>query len=326
MYCTNCGSQIDDDTKFCPNCGAKQEDVPAQQETGGAQEQQAAQEQRTAQPQTGDSPRADNPPRMQNQQYTWQNGPAAYPQKQPKNKGLKIALLSVGGACIIALAVLLVLLLRPGSGNVGAILNAEPTVDMNQLENAGTDEFSLAGVGDGASGDTDTTPGNNSGSVDFEIVTQQPSETQSGQDTGSLKYYDTPGQSEVPMYTVLTEGVWTSVGLATNSYQISGENGVFTLDYFEDCMYYVEFFNDLTFNIRFDEEGYVSDEMYDYEIMDTAYCDSYLDEDGLGIRFYYGADGRLYMCIYMDLEDGTYPDASDFFVFEQMGDTVDWGA
>ena len=28
MYCRNCGNELSDDTKFCPNCGVAQEDAP----------------------------------------------------------------------------------------------------------------------------------------------------------------------------------------------------------------------------------------------------------------------------------------------------------
>jgi len=38
MYCRNCGTQIADDTKFCPECGVAQSDVGTTAKLGEAKE------------------------------------------------------------------------------------------------------------------------------------------------------------------------------------------------------------------------------------------------------------------------------------------------
>ncbi len=208
MYCINCGSQIDDDTKFCPNCGAKQENAPAEQEPLGAQGPQSTM------PQDGNPPQTEIPPQTQGQEYSWQNAPASYPQKSPNNNVLKIVIFSAAGALVIALVVWLAFFLKGLQPGV-SMQNTPTTITANGGLTTDADPSAEPTAGADATGSMN-------GAVDFQIVTQQPSETQdAGEDTGSLIYYETPGLSEVPMYSVLTEGVWTSVGLATNSYQVS---------------------------------------------------------------------------------------------------------
>jgi hypothetical protein len=89
-------------------------------------------------------------------------------------------------------------------------------------------------------------------------------------------------------------------------------------------MYYVEFFNDLTFNIRFDEDGYVATSLSITRLW-TPLTATDTRRRRAGVQVLLRERRLLYMCVYIDMEDGTYPDASDFIVFEQKGDTVDWG-
>ena len=136
--------------------------------------------------------------------------------------------------------------------------------------------------------------------------------------------FDVPAWSQDPIYTVIDAGgVWTSVGLAGNPNQVNGPDGEFSLADYEDCIYYTEFFADLTWKIKYDEAGYVSVDTAYYEIMDLDYADVYDYDDSYGFRFYNGSDGRLYMCFYL-IDDDSYPDASDFVVFEKKGDAVNW--
>ncbi len=148
--------------------------------------------------------------------------------------------------------------------------------------------------------------------------------TQPVKDEFEFDVYQTPSfPPKSPLYTVLTKGVWTSVGIATNQNQMGGDDGKFALEDTQGCMYYLEFFDDQSYNLK-----YVEDEIqveYDiYEIMDEHFCDGSPNENGIGKRFYYGAEGLLYMCLYYDAGDGAYPDVTDYIVFELKGDKVDW--
>jgi hypothetical protein len=89
MYCTNCGTQIDDDSLFCPNCGARQSaPVP---------------------PVTEEMP---VPPAAETPAEAFDPEPAA--PKKKLSKGALIGILA-GAAAVILLVVLLIVLLGGGS-------------------------------------------------------------------------------------------------------------------------------------------------------------------------------------------------------------------
>lgn len=152
--------------------------------------------------------------------------------------------------------------------------------------------------------------------------TQQPADDQDIQD-GLMEFPEPDLRPNKPLYTVLTDGVWSFIGVANNPNHVGGSDGDFTLGDAAGNMYFLEFFVDETMNILIQEDT-TTEEIHYYEIMDTHYADTFLIEGTYGYRFYYGRDGLLYMCFYYDDGNGEYPDITDFFVFDQLGAQVDW--
>ena len=287
MFCRNCGKDLPDGAGFCPECGAKLNESVQDTPVQDAPPQAAVRQETYA----GAAQSAQQGQWVGQQPFNMNQGmpaPGAVPQK---SGGLKAAVIALSCLCVVLAVVLIVVFVRKSAEDkaLADIIEASPHVDMNDFDDW-EGEYSLPVDGDSY---------------------------------GSFVAFDTPSWSQEPLYTVLTEGVWTSVGIATNPYQVNGDDGVFYLSDFDSYMYYAEFYNDLTCNIKFNEDTEQLESLY-YEIMDTDYCDTYMDEDGVGYRFYYGSDGRLYMCLYYDAGDGTYPDISDFVVFELKGDYVEW--
>lgn len=303
MYCKNCGNKMEDKTAFCNNCGTKQDQAsdatqpppPQDQQNGGYQQEGSY---RQPPPSGAYTPSP--------QPYTNANMPQ-------KNNTTKIVLIALAGLVVILGVVLTISLLKPttGNNNVSAAQQSSPQV-VQTVPNA-TDNDNNDGVFDLSDGDTNNTPA-------------VPDYDYTNIDNG-LVVFDTPVWSTQPIDQVLSNGVWTSVGIATNPRQMDGEYGIMDIDDFEDDMFYVEFFADETFSMKFVRGTSAHVQTDYYEIMDNEYVDTYLLDDEYGYRFYYGDDGRLYMCAYEDIEyDGTYPDTTDFLVFELRGDTVDWDA
>lgn len=314
MYCLNCGNSLANDAVFCTNCGTRQnQPIQNVNPSNTQQEQQSFNYQQSEQYVL--QPQPTNP-------YGYQTTPYMGGTMPPKNNTAKIILISLAGLCVV-LAVVLLIVLKPFGGNDGGStsLQTPPNNNASSYSGAGDTNNAFADQNDPVVSYTSPDAGQ-SDATDSAIGELENNGQSSG---GSMISFDTPAWSKEPIYTVLTNGVWTSVGLATNPNQQYGEDGVFYISDFEGCVYYVEFYNDLTCNIKYIEDT-SGVETYDYEIMDIEYCDTYSDGDGLGYRFYYGNDGRLYMCAYEYMEDGTYPDITDFLVFEFTGDYVDWSA
>ncbi len=345
MFCKNCGNKLAEDALFCNNCGARQDQadpaqpgpysppaapLPPTQQGPGAYYQASGRYTPPSNP-TG-------APSGQNGQYAPPPGPYAPP---PKNNTTKILIISLAGLCVVIAAVL-ILVLKPFSSNgenATASTSDAPVIgvedDLNVVEpdndtsvfddsdglNDTEDSFNsydFGSAGDNAAG--------NSAAPSAPTGTLTPSAAPGSSSTQELTMFNVPAWSQDPIYTVIDPGgVWTSVGLATNPNQVSGSDGVFTLADYEGCVYYAEFFADLTWKIKFDEAGDIGVGTAYYEIMDLNYADIYEYDDSYGFRFYNGSDGRLYMCFYL-IDDDLYPDASDFVVFEKKGDTVDWAA
>ena len=125
-YCANCGAAIDDQVRFCPECGMKQEetaaaadsqkDVPVEQpkgtETGYKNEQPPAPPTNTPPTQSSYAPPPAPPAAPVGNNGYWQGGVSAsmqysYPQPQPKPKsnGLAIAGFVVSLCTILFIAV-----------------------------------------------------------------------------------------------------------------------------------------------------------------------------------------------------------------------------
>ena len=337
MVCKNCGNQLPDDALFCNNCGTR-----INQAGQGQYNTPSGQYSPPPQP---NQPGAYYQPQSQ---YTMQGAPNTGTAMPPKNNTTKVLLIALAGVVVVTAAVLVIVLAKPFSSSNNTVINAS-LPSSNQYESSSNDDVfvpdddSYVLDSDTVAGDLDVTetPVNdiqdNSGQADAGVVPSQPggqlasspspSPSPSVADSGqSLMIFDTPTWSTDPIYYVIEEGgVWTSVGLATNPNQCDGEDGVFSLSDFEGCTYYIEFFNDLTWNIKYDEYGDVGVETAWYEIMDTEYADIYAYDDTFGFRFYNGSDGRLYMCLYQ-IDGELYPDSSDFLVFEKKGDVVNWAS
>jgi hypothetical protein len=332
MFCRNCGTKLSDNAMFCNNCGVRQnlngqaqggQPISPQGGQTGAYYQPSGQFSAPPSPSMGGMP--------------------------PKNNSTKIILVAIAGLCVVLAAVLILVLVKPFSsggkdfGGASLASSARPGTDDeddiltqdNEDDNSVPNADALDGDADDGEEPSDAAPSDNTptDSAPAETadpgVTGNPLTTSPNTPVDSLQaftVFDAPTWSTDPIYMVIDEGgVWTSVGIATNPNQVSGSEGVFNLDDIEGCMYYMEFFADLTWNFKYDE-GVTGVETRWYEIMDTEYCDTFMDEDGMGYRFYYGNDGRLYMCFYSEVGGGNYPDLSDFLVFERKGDTIDWAA
>ena len=273
----------------------------------------------------------------------------------PKNNTTKIILISLAGLIVVLAAVLVIVLVKPFSSSDGTISSSSIPASLQDDLQAGnsnnnvmdssanvpdTDVFSSEPASTTSPDSTvpsdtyiepspSTQPSPSiqpspSSQPDNSLITTPDSEPDS---YTALKIFDSPVWSSEQIYKQVDKGgVWTSVGLASNPNQAGGTDGVFTLSDFEDCMYYVEFFADQTWSILYDEAGDTGVKSSYFEIMDFEYLDTYDYDEGYGYRFYNGSDGRLYMCLWSDMGDGTYPDLSDFVVFELKGDTVDWSA
>ena len=245
-----------------------------------------------------------------------------------EEKGIKDSrrlFFSLLGLAVIMIVILLVMPPQSDAGNqiVSDIIDDSPYVDMDELSLWENGAFSLDNIG----GESAVTIDGPEDISDTEDTAEQDSEADvipSG-DEGIAAVYDSPVMSETPLYTVLSDGVWSAVGIATNPNQVYGEDGVFTFDQMYGYRYYVQFFNGNTFNIALVEDE-ITEETHTYELMDSYYCEGLRNTDGVGYRFYYGADGRLYLCLYYYVGDGSEPDITDFIVFEQKGATVDWNA
>ena len=103
MYCKNCGAQIDDNSRFCSHCGARQRlldgpgDVPG---PGGAPGREEA-------PGSGDTPRKDSP-----------DSPEPKPAQQPGGKfpvWILCALLFLVGIMLMAVVIPSALMALTGS-------------------------------------------------------------------------------------------------------------------------------------------------------------------------------------------------------------------
>ena len=106
MFCSNCGTQLSEGTRFCHKCGAPQ----------------AAASQPQQQPQPQQAPvYAPYPPNPPAQPVTYPAPEAPAPEKKAKNKKLPliIGLAAGGSGLLIALAVILAIVLSSGSGNLG---------------------------------------------------------------------------------------------------------------------------------------------------------------------------------------------------------------
>ncbi len=123
---------------------------------------------------------------------------------------------------------------------------------------------------------------------------------------------------------LLTSGIWTGIAIAPNPDQIQGVDGTFYLDDFVDCSYYIEFFDDKTMHTKFTEYEMII-ESHDYDTYEGYICATYVyNTDTYGYAFYLGDDNRLYMTIYIEDDNGNYNEYSDYLVFEQLGDVVNW--
>ncbi len=334
MFCKNCGYQLSDDALFCNNCGARQnQDGP---------EQAGSYSPPVSQP--SNQPGAYYPPPGQ---YAVPAAPYTGGNPPPKNNTTKIIIISLACLCVVIAAVLIIVLLKPFSSSGNNVIEANlPSSLQDGSGNGGTEDIILPDDNDGEIEDIDELFGDPEDAGDLEDtelpdntepIETDPSPSGTGNplsvspdvQTGAmdaLVMFDAPVWSAEPIYkTIDLGGVWTSVGIASNPDQISGEDGVFYLSDFDGCMYYFEFFEDLTWNIKYIEDDSGIESRL-YEIMDIEYCVTFMDDDGVGYRFYNGNDGRLYMCYYADMGDGTYPDLSDFVVFERKGDSIDWAA
>ena len=334
MVCKNCGNQLPDDALFCNNCGTRMNEAGP-----GAQYSQYGQHSPPSPPQANQpgtyyQPQSQYTPQAQ---YTSPNAPNTGGYKPPKNNTAKILIISLIGLCIVIAAILVIVLVKPfssGSSVIEASLPPSIQDDASSIddEHVSTDDNDIY-VPDSDLPDVTATPGDDGASgteQDDAVVPSeaggQPSPSPSAVSTEAFILFDLPAWSTEPIYKSIEEGgVWTSVGLAINPNQVGGEDGKFYLADYKDCMYYIEFFNDLTWGIKYDEAGDTGVETALYEIMDIEYADIYGYDDTYGFRFYNGSDGRLYMCLYQ-IDDDLYPDISDFIVFEKKGDTVDWAA
>ncbi|MCH5324248.1 MAG: zinc ribbon domain-containing protein [Eubacterium sp.] len=125
IFCTKCGTQFDDNVKFCPQCGAAV--VPPEVQPAPAQQAPVQQPQYVQQPvqqpqyaqQPVQQPFPQQPmPQMQYGQPVPQYaGGYMMPPPKKKKTGLIIALTAIGAVLIAGVVVLLILLLGGGGGH-----------------------------------------------------------------------------------------------------------------------------------------------------------------------------------------------------------------
>ena len=156
MFCSNCGTQLSEGTRFCPKCGTPQ----------------AAASQPQPQPQQAPvyAPYPPNPPV---QQTTYPAPEPSASEKKPKNKKLPmiIGIAAGGAALLIALAVILAIVLSSGSGNLAKnyMYRSDRYITMSEYNTVaevstyyltnGTDRFVLDGEPDGVTAGFDGTRG-----------------------------------------------------------------------------------------------------------------------------------------------------------------------
>lgn len=150
MFCTNCGKQLDDNSKFCPSCGTKLErveipvaaaaamtepEVPAPEPTPAPEPEQIRQEAPAPEQAWQEAPTSEPTPAPEPEQV-WQEAPAPEPTPAPEQKkskkGLIIGLIA-GGVVLIAAIVVALILILPN------LLNRKVTI--NFMDYAGV-EFS----------------------------------------------------------------------------------------------------------------------------------------------------------------------------------------
>ena len=132
-FCTNCGAQLPDGSKFCTSCGAKFEAPKPAEETQhqpGAPAQESAPVQGTYQPAqqsyTPPTQQSYTPPMQQNAAAQAACAPAAKTpkQKQPLNKK---TLFIIGGAALAVILAVVLILVLGGKGNTPEASN-DPNV------------------------------------------------------------------------------------------------------------------------------------------------------------------------------------------------------
>ena len=144
-------------------------------------------------------------------------------------------------------------------------------------------------------------------------ITPEPTQ----QNGTNMKEYTSPVyETEIPLYTVLTNGTWVLSGIADNPDKIGGEEGEYTLEALNGYMLSFIFEEDNTLTMIEENQGESIKIDLQYEIMDIHYCDTYAFADGTGYRFYLGSDGLLYMCEYEG--DESHSDFSDFYVLQPL--------
>jgi len=277
MYCTSCGKQIRDDSKFCHSCGEEIK-VPG-----------------TVKP--IDTPIKKPIPKEL---------PANIKKKHGPGKFLKFVVFPLLSIPILVLIVLLVISIfndisvkRDNSQNLAGI---DPGLNIEKLIIKAEDNSLIT----------------DSAADEIEVIPSEDSKPSPTQDNGDeMKDYQSPiFETEIPLYTVLTNNVWELAGVAHNPDKIGGDEGIYTLEFLNDYMLSFTFNEDGTVSMVEDNQGAHTELNLQYEIMDIHYCNTYAFADGTGYRFYFGNDGLLYMCSYE--ADENLSDFSDFLVLKPL--------
>ena len=102
MYCSNCGTQMSDDSLFCPNCGARRDDAP--------------------------EPSSVFPEQNETPDPVFAPEPTAL--KKKLSKGALIGIIA-GAAAVVVAAVLLIVLLGGGSSSWKSVVEKALNADLN---------------------------------------------------------------------------------------------------------------------------------------------------------------------------------------------------
>ncbi len=301
MFCENCGQELQGDAIFCIRCGRKvdaSEGLPLADKGLNAEVKASADVYGDLQTSAKTLPNA---------QVVKTLTTAHAGQQMGKPKALKITFFSLLGLVGVLFIVLVIVLLRNPVGKISpvSLISEDPKVDLKALAEWDEDVFSLDGI-------AGPKPGEHNVQTAAEPTEANESEAINAND--ALQAYPTPVfETNTPMYSVLTESAWSIAGTASNPNHLGAADDAVVLDQVKNKIKEVIFYPDNTLDIIAQSEEQ-SDLMLEYEIMDIHFCESYLNEDGYGYRFYLGNDGLIYMCLYGSGENA-FPDISDFLVF-----------
>ena len=322
MYCRNCGKQIVEGSKFCQNCGQEIESANAEQISETTKSSTIPKPHETLK--SIDPPATINAPPLpamtgksqstkpikapkQNTKQLPQKPALNKKKKHGFRKFIKVVIFSLLSVPVLALIALLALTISKSWVQKSDIADNINEINYKQnLERLSEEDIEGLNVTT-----SETTI------AKTYVTTPDITPAPTRQNDSNMKEYTSPVyETEVPLYTVLTDGTWVLSGIADNPDKIGGEDGKYTLEALNGYMLSCIFKADNTLTMIEENQGESIEMGLQYEIMDIHYCDTYAFADGTGYRFYLGSDGFLYMCEYEG--DEYHSDFSDFYVLKPL--------